>query len=121
MIEIVVIFIEYFASSSFFKDLATGEISEIKINFRLYPRHYCMPPSWIRKLFKLPKVKIPKFLLIELYFSVFFGILAPITSVVLLFTHANHDIVYVLLLFPAVFRIIELPIFFTLCHIFKKH
>ena len=46
-------------------------IEDIKTNFRFFPKHYAMPPRWIRKHFNLRKNEIPKFCLFGLYVAIF--------------------------------------------------
>ena len=46
-------------------------IEDIRINFRFFPKHYAMPPRWIRKHFNLRKKEIPKFCLFGLYVAIF--------------------------------------------------
>ena len=120
MKEIIVIFIEYLLFYLFFRNSAVGMINEIRTNFKLFAKHYSMPPQWMRKHFNLKKTEIPKFLLFRLYVSMAFGILIPITSIVCLITQFNSYAVGGMMFFPCLFVILDTVVFSILSHIFKR-
>ena len=57
---------------------------KIRTNFRFYPKHYMIPPRWIRKLFSLPKKEVAKFLVWHLFFSLAHIALGIINATLLL-------------------------------------
>lgn len=40
---------------------------EIRRNAPFYPKHYAIPPRWIRKIFSLPKKEMAQFFIFQLY------------------------------------------------------
>lgn len=50
----------------------TAARNEINITTRFYPEHYILPGRRIRKIYNLPKKKIPKFLLVDLWSTLVF-------------------------------------------------
>ena len=95
-------------------------IDEIRTKFKLYPKHYSLPPSWVRKHFKLKKDPVPKYLLFRLFVAIAFGILAPISTIVCLCTGFNHMAIGIMLLAPCIFAIVDTVQFIITSHIFKK-
>ena len=65
-----------------FKNLAVGQIEEIGISSRYYPKHYITPKRWIRNIFHIKKHKIPRYLYFELLLSLFFLALGPLNIVI---------------------------------------
>lgn len=65
-----------------FKNLAVGQIEEIGISSRYYPKHYIKPKRWIRNIFHIKKHKIPRYLYFELLLSLFFLALGPLNIVI---------------------------------------
>lgn len=65
-----------------FKNLAVGQIEEIGISSRYYPKHYITPKRWIRNIFHIKEHKIPRFLNFELLLSLFFLTLGPLDIVI---------------------------------------
>ena len=121
MIEISVLFAEYLLSYFFFRNSALGMIAEVRTNFRLYEKHYKLPPRWLRKHFRLKKDEIPKYLLFRLYVSISFGIMAPISIVICLASQLNSLVVGIMLFIPCVFVIPDSIVFIILSSIFKRH
>lgn len=65
-----------------FKNLAVGQIEEIGISSRYYPKHYITPKRWMRNIFHIKEHKIPRFLNFELLLSLFFLTLGPLDIVI---------------------------------------
>lgn len=65
-----------------FNNLAVGQIEEIGISSRYYPKHYIKPKRWIRNIFHIKKHKIPRYLYFELLLSLFFLALGPLNIVI---------------------------------------
>ena len=65
-----------------FKNLAVGQIEEIGISSRYYPKHYVAPKRWIKNIFHIKKHRIPRFLNFELLLSLFFLALGPLNIVI---------------------------------------
>ena len=104
----------------FFRNSAIGMIDEIKTNFKLFPKHYTLPPRWMRKHFKLKKSEIPKYLFFRLCVSMFFGLLTPVVCVVCLFSQFNACVVGAMVLLPCAFVIPDTVVFIIMSRIFKK-
>ena len=56
---------------------------EIRTNMKFYPRHYAVPPRWMRKLFSLPKRDMAKYLIFHLYLSLGYAVLAIVCFIIL--------------------------------------
>lgn len=67
-----------------YKNLAVGMIEEIGINQRYYPHKYIKPKKWIKKLFKIKRGMIPRYLYFDLFLSIIFAILGPINTIIYL-------------------------------------
>ena len=61
MYECLFLICVYLAAYRFFRFTAVITINDIKTNFKLFPKHYALPPRWIRKHFKLKKLKFQSF------------------------------------------------------------
>lgn len=99
---------------------AIRSIKEVKTNFKFFPRHYSMPPKWIRKLYHLKKAKIPKYLLFMLYLSVALGMLSIIFPFVYLCGGAYDLLGELFLLIPVVIGMLIVPISIVLDKVYKK-
>ena len=51
------------------KSAAINGDKKLRTNSSFFPKHYTIPPRWIRKLFSLPKRYMANFLVFELYLS----------------------------------------------------
>ena len=80
------------------KNTAIEMITEICINPRYYPKHYCAVPRWIKKCFKVKQRMIPKFLCFEFYVMIFYVIMGLIEIIVALILYAQDqlEIIYIL-------------------------
>lgn len=83
----------------FFRNLAVGTIEETGTNSRLYPKHFIEPKRWIKKLFNIKDRVIPKYLYFELYLSLFFLILAPVSIAICIIFVFNYTVVHILVMF----------------------
>ena len=119
IIEIIMILSLYILAYFFFRNSAIGMIDEIRTNFRFFPKHYALPPRWIRKHFNLRKEEIPKFLLFRLYVSLFFAFSAPLAILICMLSRFNTYVVGVMLFLPC-FVIPDTFVFMILAHVFKK-
>lgn len=117
---IVAILGEYLLLYLFLKNSAIVAMNEIKTNFKLFSKHYCLPPVWIRKHFKLKKTEIPKFLLFRLYVAMFFLVSAPIAVIICLVSQFNFRVIGSLMFFPGLFVLIDNVVFIILYFAFKK-
>jgi len=120
MNEIVVILVQYVLFHCFFKNSAINMIDDVKTSFRFYPKHYLLPPRWIRKLYGLKKKEIPKYLLYRLYVSLAFLLLIPINIFVLLISQINPFFSSIMILMPCVYIVLDSFIFIIVSRIFKK-
>lgn len=121
MIVVIYVFGIYLLIYFFLKNSAFAMLNEVKTNFRLYPKHYSMPPKWMRKHFNLKKAEIPKYLIFRLYLSMSFLILAPIASIVCFVTVFNPKVAGALIFYPSVFIVfVDFVVFVIMFHIFKR-
>ena len=120
MIELFMLFSGYVLCYFFFKNSAIGMINEVKTNFNLFPKYYCLPPRWMRKHFNLKNKKIPQYLCFRLYVSIAFGLLAPVTTIIGLCTQFNNIVIGIILFAPSFFVLPDTIQFIILSHIFKK-
>ena len=120
MYECLFLICVYLLSYRFFRITAVGTINDIKRNLKLFPKHYALPPRWIRKHFKLKKAEVPKFLLFRLYVSLACGILAFATPIIYLLSNFNAIVGGVMAFAPIIYLFPDLVVFFVLSHIFKK-
>lgn len=82
--SIVIFFFFTYSLFSFLtlKNASIGAMKEIGINSRFYPKEFIVPPYWIKKVFKIKQKTIPKYLVFELFLSVFFLTLGPVNVIV---------------------------------------
>lgn len=93
---------------------------DIRTNMKFYPRHYAVPPRWMRKLFSLSKRDMAKFLIFHLYLSLGHAVLAVVYLFILcgnfpwggLF--ANYMIIAM-----AYFGLFDMIVYIIFSHIFK--
>ena len=91
-----------FFSISFLSWLATRTrallmIKEISSNSKYYPKLYTLPAKWIRKIYRLNKRIIPKYLYLELIMSLIYAILGPINLLITLILDSRHIAGYLIM------------------------
>ena len=89
------------------KNSALGMTKRISRKEKYYPRKYAAPPCIIKKFFRISKAPIPKFLLTELYFSLLFLILAPVSTLLCFISGWSPKIVIVLIAFYSALALFE--------------
>ena len=119
MIESVIVFVEYVLSCIFFRNSAADMIETVRINLKLYPKHYVQISRWMRNLFNIRKCEIPKYLAFRLYLSLFWGLSAPIVAIICLFTQ-QQNIIGTIIFIPCMFAIPDTIIFVVVSHFFKR-
>lgn len=72
-----------------YKNSSINANKEICTNFKFYPKHYMMPPQWVRRIFSLPKKEMAKFLVLRLYFSIAHVAIGMINTVLLLINYST--------------------------------
>ena len=102
------------------RNRATFMINEIKTNFKFYPKHYSMPPKWIRKHFNLKKAEIPKFLLLRLYWAIAILAFIPATVIVCLISQLNALVAGFILTFFVAFGVLETLSSLIIFSIYKR-
>lgn len=105
----------------FFRNLAVGTIEETGTNSRLYPKHFIEPKRWIKKLFNIKDRVIPKYLYFELYLSLFFLILAPVSIAICIIFVFNYTVVHILVMFYMCLGLINVIVIIFMSFIFKKN
>lgn len=116
----ICVFIEYYYMHYYYKVTAKNKIEEIKTNFRFFPKHYALPPRWIRKRFKLKKEEIPKFLLCRLLGSALYFILSFIMPFIFLFAQFNSIIKYIIVATPLFCALLDQTVFVIMSLVFKR-
>ncbi len=116
----ICVFIEYYYIHYYYKVTAKTKIEEIKTNFRFFPKHYVLPPRWIRKRFKLKKEEIPKFLLCRLLGSTLCFILSFIMPFAFLFTQLVPAIGYIIVAVPIFCALLDQIVFVIMCLVFER-
>ena len=104
----------------YYRITAKLEIEKIKTNFKFYPKHYVLPPRWIRKHFKLKKKSIPKFIMFRLYLAVAFIALIPITIIIFLLPIVNATFMYWMPFGLIFFAFVDVVVFEILCSIYNR-
>ena len=90
-----------------FKNLAVGQIEEIGISSRYYPKHYIKPKRWIRNIFHIKKHKIPRYLYFELLLSLFFLALGPLNIVICVAVDGENFVSGMLVMFHSCLIIVN--------------
>ena len=108
--EAVLVLVEWLWISYQLKASTIFTANQIKTNFKYYPKHYVLPPRWLRKHYKLKKTEIPKYWLFRLYVAFVIKILSPVATLVALFSLLNSTVVSALIFFPPVILLPDLLI-----------
>lgn len=105
------------------KNSAIEMITEICINPRYYPKHYCTVPRWIKKCFKVKQRTVPRFICFKFYISVFYAIMGPIEIIValILYVQDQLEIIYILYGLTWCILLIERIHFIIMSLIYKYH
>lgn len=85
-------------------NVAKRMIEDIGYHRKYYPKRYIMPNRKVRKLFKLKKKEIPKWLYAELLMSIYFALLFIVSSMTFLF---SSNKLFVMELFYRIYVISE--------------
>lgn len=102
------------------KNFARGMIREIGVNRRYYPKHYAIPPRWIRKVFKLEKREIPRFICNEFVVSLFFALLGPLNALTFILSSGNMALAGMLGMIHICMILIDFIYVSIIYFIFKK-
>ena len=103
-----------------FKNLAVGQIEEIGISSRYYPKHYITPKRWIRNIFHIKKHKIPRYLYFELLLSLFFLALGPLNIVICVAVDGDKFISGMLIMFHICLIIINVIFLVVMTLLYKR-
>lgn len=110
-------------SSVALKNLSTFEIDRFGTN--LHPKNtkwFVSPPTWMRKTFKITKwAFIPRYLYFNLFLSLFFAALAPISSIIYITSDCNPIIARLLIFVPCCLGIIDIIFTTIMTAIAKKY
>ena len=118
--EVLVILAEWLWVAYVVKTTTIITANEIKTNFKFFPKHYAMPPRWLRKHYKLKKTEIPKYWLFRLYLAFAIKVMAPVAALVALFSFLNSTVVYIILFLPGILLPDLIIIWPILTLIYKK-
>ncbi len=103
-----------------FKNLAVGQIEEIGISSRYYPKHYITPKRWIRNIFHIKKHKIPRYLYFELLLSLFFLALGPLNIVIYTAVDGDKFIGGMLVMFHSCLALINMVFIAIMTLLYKR-
>lgn len=104
-----------------YKNSAISANKDIRTNFKFYPRHYMMPPRWMRKIFSLPKKEMAKFLVCRLLFSVAHIAIGIINAALVLINFSvSVFVVKCLIMFQVCWALIDAVVFLVLLRKFNK-
>lgn len=67
-----------------------GMINKSRVNQRLYPKHYTVPSRVIRKIYRIKKLTIPKYLYYMCFATIVYFFLGPV-ELVLFYCADNGD------------------------------
>ena len=81
---------------------------------------YVSPARWVRRLFKLKKCLIPRYLYFELILSLLFALLGPMNLIIGLFVGGDPDIMGILVMFHICLIIINMVFFSVMSFRLKK-
>ena len=111
----------YVIGSLAYRSSAIHGDKEIRTNMKFYPRHYAVPPRWMRKLFSLPKRDMAKFLIFQLYLSLVHAVLAIVLCVILLggFSWGGSFAVYMTRAF-SYFGLSDVIVYLIFFSVFKR-
>ena len=84
--EVVFGFICFFLlSCEFYRSTTKNTVKDLMTNMNLYPKHYAIPPRFIRSIFSLKKRMLPRFICFRLYQTLVWPIVGIICIVLLSF------------------------------------
>lgn len=94
---------------------------EIRRNAPFYPKHYAIPPRWMRKMFSLPKREMAKFFLFQLYCT-FLNIAIGIVNVSLMLINSEISVftAYCILMLQSCWILIDSIVYVVFLIKFRK-
>lgn len=95
-------------------------ITEIGTVSRYYPKWYVAPARWVKKLFKLQRRLIPRFIYFELFLSLFFAALCPINTLICAISGFDPIVTVVLVWIHAGITFLNLVYRAVMSHVMKR-
>lgn len=71
------------------------------------PKRYIAPARWVRKLFKIKERVVPRYLYFELFLSLFYAALGPISLIISAIADFNFVVVQILVVFQSCLIIVD--------------
>ena len=102
------------------RNSAIGLISEIGTVSRYYPKWYIAPARWVKRLFKIKRRLIPRFIYFELFLSLFYAALCPINTLICVIAGFDPFVSSLLVWIHAALSIFETVFIVVMSHIMKK-
>ena len=102
------------------KNSALGMIERIGTNTKHYPKGYIAPAKWVRRLFKVKQLFIPRYLYFELILSLFFAGLGPVNLMICILVDCAPDIVGILVMLHICLVIFNMIFFSISSSLLKK-
>ena len=102
-----------------FKYLSYCSLKNMRFNPKFFPKHYAMPPIWMRKHFNLKKAMVPKYIFAALYLSAIHGVLSFVLPLVFAFSGCNEKLLQWLLFVPLCSAMSALIIYLIIDHRYR--
>ena len=95
-------------------------ITEIGTVSRYYPKWYVAPARWVKKLFKIKRRLIPRFIYVELFLPLFYAALCPINTLICAISGFDPIVTGVLVWIHMGITFLNLVYRAVMSHIMKK-
>lgn len=109
-----------FLSSLGTRNSAIGLISEIGTVSRYYPKRYIAPARWVKRLFKIQRRLIPRFIYFELLLSLFYAALCPINTLISVIVEFDPFVCGVLAMIHMALIIFDTVYMVIMSHVMKR-
>lgn len=114
----------FLLSCEFYRNSTKNTIKNLMTNMDLYPKHYAIPPRFIRSIFSLKKRMLPRFICFRLYQTLAWPIVGIVCILLLSFAASlpNYDAYSkVVFMFLYSFFLIDTTVFVIFHIFFEKY
>ena len=111
-------------SCEFYRNTTKCTIRDLMTNMNLYPKHYAIPPRFIRSIFSLKKRMLPRFICFRLYQTLVWPIIGIICFLFLSFASSFPNFkTYYTVVFTILFsyHLIDTTVFVIFLIFFEKY
>ena len=95
-------------------------ITEIGTVSRYYPKRYIASARWVKRLFKIKRRLIPRFIYFELFLSLFFAALCPINTLICAISGFDPIVTVVLAMIHMALIIFDTVYMVIMSHVMKR-